>query len=66
VTVYTDAMLPKITNQTMFKDVEYIDRHPQPSHDHTTLPDLVKRFYGNLTAANVAQYIPRLTQVKST
>lgn len=58
-TPYDDTTLPSLTNQTAIKDVAYIDKHPQPS-PHPDMPQLVKRFYGNLTARNVVQYIPRL------
>jgi hypothetical protein len=53
-TTYDDTTLPKLTNQTMIPHVAYIDKHPQPS-THPDMPALVKRFYGNLTAENVAQ-----------
>ena len=54
-----------VTNVTGFAaqdDVVFIDKHPQPSHDATTMPDLVSKWHGNLTARNVAQYFPRLMQ----
>lgn len=59
VTAFSDTSLPTRTNQTYFKDVAYIDKHPQPSL-HSDMPALVKRFYGNISAENVAQYFPRL------
>lgn len=49
------------TNQSRFKDVAYIDKHPQPSV-HPTLPQLVKDYYGKLSVQQVIQNIPRLTQ----
>jgi hypothetical protein len=55
---YDDKTLPVLTNQTAFTDVAYIDKHPQPS-THPDMPALVKQYYGNLTADNVAQNIPR-------
>jgi len=56
-----DTSLPPLTNQTYFPDVVYIDKHPQPS-PHTTMPSLVKRFYGTMTSVSVAQNFPRLMQ----
>jgi hypothetical protein len=56
---YDDKTLPSLTNQTAFPGVAYIDKHPQPS-THPDMPQLVKQFYGNMTAENVAQNFPRL------
>lgn len=56
---YDDKTLPSLTNQTGFPGVAYIDKHPQPS-THPDMPQLVKQFYGNITAENVAQNFPRL------
>ena len=55
---YNDQTLPALTNQTKFKSVAYIDKHPQPSK-HPDMPALVEQYYGNLSAVNVAQNIPR-------
>ena len=57
-TAYDDKTLPKLTNQTSFDAVAYIDKHPQPS-PHPDMPALIKQYYGNLSANNVAQNIPR-------
>ena len=57
-TSYNDVTLPKLTNQTSFDSVAYIDKHPQPS-THPDMPALIKQYYGNLSAVNVAQNIPR-------
>ena len=55
---YDDETLPSLTNQTRFKDVAYIDKHPQPS-PNPDMPQLVKDYYGNMTAKNVATIFPR-------
>jgi hypothetical protein len=61
VNVYDDQSLPKATNQTMFENVAYIDKHPQPS-PHIDMPGLVKTYYGTMTAKNVVQNFPRLME----
>ena len=43
-------------------DVVYIDKHPQPSHDNTTMPGLMAKYHGSLDASAAVQYIPRLMQ----
>ena len=58
---YDDETLPSLTNQTRFKDVAYIDKHPQPSIN-PDMPSLVRQYYGNLTARNVATIFPRVMQ----
>lgn len=58
---YDDQTLPLLTNQTSFKDVAYIDKHPQPS-PHVLMPQLVKQYYGTMNATMVAQNFPRLMQ----
>lgn len=58
-TPYDDKTLPAETNQTAFPGVAYIDKHPQPS-THPDMPQLVKQFYGNITAEIVAQNFPRV------
>mmetsp|Transcript_22885 Transcript_22885/g.38330 ORF Transcript_22885/g.38330 Transcript_22885/m.38330 type:complete len:441 (+) Transcript_22885:3-1325(+) len=60
-TAYDDKSLPSRTNQSGFKNVAYIDKHPQPSV-HPELPNLVKKFYGNITAPNVVKNFPLQTQ----
>eukprot|EP01059_Diplonema_ambulator_P033126 TRINITY_DN6789_c0_g2_i1.p1 TRINITY_DN6789_c0_g2~~TRINITY_DN6789_c0_g2_i1.p1 ORF type:complete len:446 (+),score=146.55 TRINITY_DN6789_c0_g2_i1:45-1382(+) len=57
---YGPQNISMITNFTAVNDVVFIDKHPQPSHDHTTMPDLVKQWDGNLTSVNVAQNFPRV------
>lgn len=52
-----------ISNITGFAPVEdfvFIDKHPQPSHDPTTMPGLVDQYYGNITGALTASNFPRL------
>ena len=61
VNVYDDQSLPKATNQTMYENVAYIDKHPQPS-PHIDMPGLVKTYYGTMTAKNVVQNFPRLME----
>eukprot|EP01064_Diplonema_japonicum_P021294 TRINITY_DN30827_c0_g1_i1.p1 TRINITY_DN30827_c0_g1~~TRINITY_DN30827_c0_g1_i1.p1 ORF type:complete len:462 (+),score=116.76 TRINITY_DN30827_c0_g1_i1:60-1388(+) len=56
---YGDNNITMITNFTTVEGVTYIDKHPQPSHDRTTMPGLVNTWYGNLTAVNVVQNFPR-------
>ena len=46
-TSYNDVTLPKLTNQTSFDSVAYIDKHPQPS-THPDMPALIKQYYGRL------------------
>lgn len=60
--VLNDTTLPALTNQSYFEDVAYIDKHPQPSSSDDTMTDLVKQYYGNLSASNVVQNFPRLMQ----
>jgi len=57
--VLDDSSMPGRTNQTAYKDLVYVDKHPQPSHDQDTMPSLMDRLYGNITADNVAQFVPR-------
>ena len=61
VNVYNDQTLPGATNQSMFDDVAYIDKHPQPS-PHPDMPDLVKQYYGTMTATNIIQNFPRIME----
>jgi len=58
---YDDVTLPFATSQPFIKEVAYVDKHPQPS-SAPELPALIKQMYGNMSALNVAQNIPRLTQ----
>lgn len=58
---YDDVTLPFATGAPAFAGVAYLDKHTQPSSS-ATLPDLVKQYYGNLSAVNIVQNIPRLTQ----
>ena len=51
--VFTPANISTVTHMPVLDDLVYIDKHPQPSHDNTTMPSLMTRFYGNLTAANI-------------
>jgi hypothetical protein len=51
-----------ITNQTSLADVVYIDKHPQPSHDNHTLPDLMAKYHGQITGEIAVQQIARLEQ----
>eukprot|EP00949_MAST-11_sp_MAST-11-sp1_P003514 g3514.t1 len=60
-TPYDDKSLPQETSQPAFEGVAYIDKHPQPSSS-PDLSKLVQRFYGNMTAENVVQFFPRLTE----
>merc|ERR550537_1602568 len=59
---YDDQSLPSRTNQTLYKDVAYIDKHPQPSNetDHPELPSVIDQNYGNITAQLVAQTFPNV------
>ena len=61
---YDDQSLPSRTNQTLYKDVAYIDKHPQPSNqtDHPELPSVIDQNYGNITAQLVAQTFPNVTE----
>lgn len=58
---YDDKSLPALTNQTAFPGVAYIDKHPQPSAQ-PDMPQLVKEFYGKMSAEIVAQNFPRMMQ----
>jgi len=46
-----------LTSQKVVKDVAYIDKHCQPSHDDT-ITKVIESQYGNITAEIVAQYFP--------
>jgi len=61
VIAFDDVTLPFATGAPAFTGVAYIDKHTQPSSS-PTLPDLVKQYYGNLSAVNIVQNIPRLTE----
>jgi len=61
VIAYDDVTLPFATGQPAMENVAYIDKHTQPSGS-ADLPQLVKQYYGNLTAVNIVQNIPRITQ----
>jgi hypothetical protein len=59
--VYDDANISDATNQTMFENVAYLDKHPQPS-PHPDMPALVKQYYGTMTADNILQNFPRIME----
>jgi hypothetical protein len=61
-TPYDDVTLPLMTGSQEYKSVAYLDKHPQPTHYPHLFGDLVKDWYGNLTAVNVAQQLPRAMQ----
>ena len=48
---YTPDTMPAVTGQPYMKDLVYVDKHPQPSHDPTELPDLLATYYGAIDAA---------------
>jgi hypothetical protein len=56
---YAPNNITQITNFSMVDSVVMIDKHPQPSHDPTTMPALIQQYYGNLTGAATAQNLPR-------
>jgi len=49
VVVLTDETAPSYTNQTLLKDLIYVDKHPQPDNSDNTLPNLLEQLYGNIT-----------------
>jgi len=53
--VYTDATIGQVTEQPYLESVNYVDKHPQPSHDGATgtLPTFLTDFYGDLSMENV-------------
>eukprot|EP01064_Diplonema_japonicum_P023685 TRINITY_DN34098_c0_g1_i1.p1 TRINITY_DN34098_c0_g1~~TRINITY_DN34098_c0_g1_i1.p1 ORF type:complete len:446 (+),score=113.37 TRINITY_DN34098_c0_g1_i1:42-1379(+) len=57
---YGPQNISMITNFSAVQDVVFIDKHPQPSHDHVTMPSLVKQWNSNLTSDNVATNFPRV------
>ena len=40
------ANISNVTHMPSIKDVVYIDKHPQPSHDQITMPQQIKAHYG--------------------
>ena len=54
--VLNDTTLPALTNQSYFKDVAYIDKHPQPSSSDTTMMDLVKEYYSTCLQQRVQNF----------
>ena len=56
-----DSTLPALTGESYQRDVAYIDKHPQPSTTDE-MANLVKKFYGNMTAEIVAQEFPSAMQ----
>merc|ERR1712167_254870 len=51
-----------VTNQTVYEDLVYIDKHPQPSHDQDTMPAVMRHFYGSLQGTVSSSVIPRALQ----
>jgi hypothetical protein len=58
---YNSSTLPALTGQEAIPSVAFIDKHPQPSTRDLAMPTAIKASYGNLSAAAVAQQIPRAT-----
>jgi len=59
---YNDQTLHNVTDEPIYDGVAYVDKHPQPSDHHDpAMSNLIHSLYGNLTATNVASYIPQLT-----
>jgi hypothetical protein len=51
-TVYTPENITDVTHMPVFEDLVFIDKHPQPSHDNITMPGLMAKYHGNITAVN--------------
>lgn len=51
-----------VTHMPVLADTVYIDKHPQPSHDQTTMPGLLQKYHGTLTGELTANTIPRMMQ----
>jgi len=51
-TVYGPANVSQVTHMPAMEDLVYIDKHPQPSHDNVTMPALMAKNYGSITAVN--------------
>lgn len=62
VQVFGPSNISLVTHMPIVDDAVYIDKHPQPSHDQTTMPGLLQQYHGKLTADITASYIPRLMQ----
>lgn len=62
VTVISPENNKIMTNQTSLPDCVYIDKHPQPSHDQSTLPNLMAKWHGKITGEVAVQQIARLEQ----
>lgn len=58
--VFGPENISSVTHEKAFADVVYIDKHPQPSHDNTTMPGLVTKYYGELTGPTTVSNIPRV------
>eukprot|EP01065_Artemidia_motanka_P046900 TRINITY_DN720_c0_g1_i1.p2 TRINITY_DN720_c0_g1~~TRINITY_DN720_c0_g1_i1.p2 ORF type:complete len:461 (+),score=198.90 TRINITY_DN720_c0_g1_i1:58-1383(+) len=55
---YAPNNITEITHFAPLQDLVFIDKHPQPSHDQTTMPALMKKWYGNITGRDTAMYMP--------
>jgi hypothetical protein len=60
--VFGPGNITSITHMPVLSGMTYIDKHPQPSHDNTTLPALMAKYHGSMDYSAAVQYIPRLTQ----
>ncbi len=55
---YGPNNISSITQFPELADVVMIDKHPQPSHDNTTMPAVMQQYYGQITGELTAAYIP--------
>jgi hypothetical protein len=54
--ILTPDSAPKLTGQPVIKDLVYVDKHEQPSHDQC-LPDALNHFYGKVDFDTTSQVI---------
>jgi len=50
--VFKPGNVTQVTHMPVIEDLVYIDKHPQPSHDNVTMPALMAKNYGSITAVN--------------
>jgi len=48
--VFNPANISSVTHMPVVQDVVYIDKHPQPSHDQVTMPQLLQEHHGSIDA----------------
>ncbi len=58
VNAYAPNNISEITHFQTIADVVMVDKHPQPSHDNTTMPAALLSIYGQITGETTVQTLP--------